>query len=294
MTLESDFEKLAATQQALANGSQLNAISKLGVEIETGLEMLDACLSSENDIRAVTCLKKDRGTVRIDCTKLLLACGPWTPTIFKKLFPSSRVQLQLSKNAGDWILFKNPCPTTRQSVAFVSFNGLIGETLEFAGRNDGTIWVCGRKDLAASLPPLGLVAEPDERMIKELNDYARTFLNLNCRCAAKHVDGLRIVGKGRAFRPATESGLPVISEVTPSDLTSVSTYKYQGPRSSSTVFVCWGHGSYGLTLGMGTGKVMSQLMRGEKPDIDLSLFTLGQKGNPAKGYSLPKRPQGKL
>ena len=40
--------------------------------------------------------------------------------------------------------------------------------------------------------------------------------------------------------------------------------------------MCWGHGSYGLTLGMGSGRLMSQLMRGEKPDIDLSLFALNQ------------------
>ena len=150
---------------------------KLGVEVETGLEVLDASLSRKNDVQAVTCLTKDQTTVRIDCTKLLLACGPWTPTIFKRLFPSSPVLLQSSISAGDWILCKNPCPTIQKSVAFVAFNGIVGEKLEFAGRNDGTIWVCGRKNLSASLPSLGLIAEPDEKMIKNLSDYARTLLN---------------------------------------------------------------------------------------------------------------------
>lgn len=214
--------------------------------------------------------------------------------MFKKLFPSSPILLSSSISAGDWILYKNPCPTIQKSVAFVSFNGIVGEKLEFAGRNDGTIWVCGRKNLTASLPPLGFIAEPDERMIKDLTDSARTFLNWNCRCAAKHVGELQIVNKGRAFRPTTKSGLPVISEVIPSDLTSVLASTFRGLKSSSTVFVCWGHGSYGLTLGMGTGKVMSQLIRGEKPDLDLSLFALGQKGNAVRSYSFSKRREENL
>ena len=145
-----------------------------------------------------------------------------------------------------------------------------------------------------SLPPLGLIAEPDERLIEELSDRARTWLNLKCGCTEKHVDELQLVSKGRAFRPATKSGLPVISEVTPSGLTNTATDTAQGPKSSSAVFVCWGHGSYGLTLGMGTGKLMSQLMRGEKPDLDLSLFTLSRDGNAVMDYKFLERREEKL
>ena len=149
----------------------------MGVEIETGSKVIDAGLSSENKVQNVTCLKRDLTTLRIDCTKLLLACGPWTPIVYKTLFPFSPIRLQSFINAGDWIVCKNPCPTT-QETAFVSLEGIISEKLEFAGRNDGTIWVCGRINFTASLPP-GQIAEPDEAMIEELSGCARTWLGSN-------------------------------------------------------------------------------------------------------------------
>ena len=240
--------------------------------------MVYADLSPENKIQGVVCLPKNRTPLWIECSQLLLACGPWTPTVYRMLFPFSPVRLHASTSAGDWIVCKNPCPTTAKSVAYVSFEPLIGEKLEFAARNDGTIWACGRKNLTASLPLPGQTAEPDEEIIEELMGHARMWLSSRCSCSEKHDHELQLVDKGRAFRPATKSGLPVLSGVKSSDLTGdpVDTAQ-RAPESDSPsgVYVCWGHGSYGLTLGMGTGKLMDQLMRGEKPDLDLSLFALG-------------------
>ena len=246
-----------------------------------------------NRVQAVVCLKRDLTTVPIYCTKILLACGPWTPTVYKTLFPSSPIDLEASTNAGDWVVCKNPCLTTQNTVAYVSFDDIVGEKLEFAARNDGTIWVCGRRNYTASLPPPGQTAEPDEKMIEELLGRARTWLNSKCRCTEKHFHELQLVSKGRAFRQATKSGLPVISEVPPSDLTGGLTHAAQSPTTSSGVFVCWGHGSYGLTLGMGTGKLMGQLICGEKPDLDISLFALRQDGHAAKDSTFFERPEEK-
>lgn len=242
-----------------------------GVEIRTGLKVTNASLTHDSKIEAVLCHDRSGSPVRIGCSKLLVACGSWTPTTYKKLFPSSPIQLHLSVNAGDWIVFRNPCPTTFKSTAFISFVNIFGEKLVFAGRNDGTIWCCGRRNFTASLPEPGEVDEPDEAVIEELCGYARKWLNTRCECSVKHTNELEIVGTGRAFRPSTRSWLPVISQVKsryltdPSDGTS---------GASSGVFVSWAHGSYGLTLGMGTGKLMSQLMSGKEPHLDLSLFDL--------------------
>lgn len=131
-------------------------------------------------------------------------------------------------------------------------------------------------------------------MIEELLGRARTWLNSKCGCTEKHVDELQLASKSRAFRPATKSGLPVISEVTPSDLTGDPTNTAQSPKSSGGVFVCWGHGSYGLTLGMGTRKLMGQLICGEKLSLDLSLFALGRDGLATKNSTRFERPEEKL
>lgn len=111
-------------------------------------------------------------------------------------------------------------------------------------------------------------------MVEELNDHAQRWLDSKCRCTKRHAEGIRLVSKGRAFKPATKSGLPIISKVAPSDLTNTPSNAAHALEFSSGVFVCWDHGSYGLTLGMGTGRLMAQLMCGEKPDLDLFLFDM--------------------
>ena len=45
-------------------------------------------------------------------------------------------------------------------------------------------------------------------------------------------------------------------------------------KRRGNVFLCWGHGSWGLTLGPGTGKLMSQLILGGPTDLDLSPFQI--------------------
>ncbi|KAI0859126.1 hypothetical protein F4860DRAFT_483965 [Xylaria cubensis] len=273
-----------ATVNPIRVGSWLTEQCRsMGVEIELDMKIVSVDLSTDNRVQAVTCVNSHQETKTVSCTQLLLACGPWTPTVFDTLFPSSPIELQWTTDAGDWACWKNPCPTTQATTAFVSFADMAGEKIEFAGRNDGTIWACGRRNFTANLPPPGDQQEPDEAVIDELAGYARKWINWQCNCNSvenqqNNHNSLELVGKGRAFRPATPSGLPIIDKVSPVDLTA-------NPASCNTslasgvpngVFVCWGHGSYGLTLGMGSGRLMSQLMRGEKPDIDISAFRLGR------------------
>ncbi|KAI1115079.1 hypothetical protein F5Y14DRAFT_440819 [Nemania sp. NC0429] len=246
----------------------------MGVEIEVGTEVVDVRLSANNCVQAVTCVKDDETAITIHCTELLLACGAWTPDVFGKLFPSSSLKLQWTTDAGDWASWKNPCPTTESSTAYVSFANLVGDKLEFAGRNDGTIWACGRRNLTADLPAPGHRQDPDERMISDLVSYAQKWVNLNCDCLGSHDHDIQLVAQGRAFRPATKSGLPIFDEFPSVALTERSSSISRVKGSPSGVFICWGHGSYGLTLGMGSGRVMSQLMLGEEPDIDISEFSL--------------------
>ncbi|KAF5243374.1 hypothetical protein FANTH_8196 [Fusarium anthophilum] len=207
--------------------------------------------------------------------QLLLASGPWTPTLYKKLFPSAPFHLQRTTNAGDWIIFQYPCLARPESTAFVSFEPLTGKKFEFAGRNDGTIWACGRRNFDAMLPSPDRPDEPDERLIKELRACASKWLNRDCTSLGEHSEDVQVLSKGRAFRPATRSGLPVMSEVKSSDVTA------DAASFPTGIFVCWGHGSWDLTLGMGSGRVMSQLMRGKEPDIDLSPFSLELNSIPA-------------
>ncbi|SCO19739.1 uncharacterized protein FFE2_14431 [Fusarium fujikuroi] len=111
------------TQQCLATG----------VKIMLNSEILGVELSTLNELQAISLRINGQQKTTIVCKQLVLACGPWTPAVYEKLFPSAPVHLQWTTNAGGWIMFKNPCLTIPESTAFVSFESLIGEKFEFAG-----------------------------------------------------------------------------------------------------------------------------------------------------------------
>jgi hypothetical protein len=153
------------------------------------------------------------------------------------------------------ISFSKSVPSNKKKIAFITLDNIVGKKHEFVGRDDGTIWLIGRKDYSASLPSLGNFAEPNEEMIKELIGRAEQSL--------KKLGVLEIVGKGRAIRPATDSVIPIISEVEAKDISDNRCISEEAGRELNRAFVSWGHDAYGLTLGMGTGKLMSQLVIGK-------------------------------
>ena len=205
----------------------------------------------------------------LPCDNLVFAAGPWTPQQVALLFPHSAIDLAPATLAGDWLLLKNPAPVEEKSTASVFFNHIVGEKLEFSGRNDGTIWVCGRTNPSAKLPPLGTEALPDTDLLADLTDYSRRFVR---ESEISEKGGPRVVAKGRAFRPVRQSGLPLITSVSAQSLASQATFS--SIRQRSGVFICYGHGSYGVSMGMGSGKLMAQVIYEDKPDIDISKFTL--------------------
>jgi len=242
------------------------------VRIEISSRVTAVELDEGNRATTVTVIREDSSSVRIPCDNFVLAGGPWTPMIYKTLFPSSPIHIDSATEAGDWIVFRNQNPVAKNSVAFVGLNDIVGEKLEFAGRNDGTIWVCGAKDHTGMLPSLGSRCLPDAARIAELTGRAYRFLRVHNADDSDALEELEVVALGRAFRPVTLSGRPMMALVESDKLSHHSGLHADG--RGGNVFLCWGHGSWGLTLGPGTGKLMSQLILGEPTDLDLSPFRI--------------------
>ncbi|KAJ5711094.1 hypothetical protein N7488_005250 [Penicillium malachiteum] len=246
---------------------------QMGVEIKTGATVLAVCLTKENILEGLKCSSEGGDEDHfVPCQKLVLTAGPWTPALVKSLFPNTSIDLKPAINAGDWLVMENRNCLNANSLAVVFFDDIVHDKLEFAGRNDGTIWVCGRRNYTAKLPPLNTEDKPDETVISDLMKFSRRFFE-----AADEGKGIGhdpiILAQGRYFRPSTVSGLPIISKISSTFL-----FCSEKPHSSadSGVFVCYGHGSYGITLGIGSGKLISQLVRNQKTDIDISKFGLAQ------------------
>lgn len=246
---------------------------KMGVEIRTTTTVVGAILSKKNTIEGLECSFGETGEKYVlPCQNLVISAGPWTPSLVKSIFPASILDLHPSTNVGDWVVLENKNALDSRTRSVVFMNEIVHEKLEFAGRDDGSIWVCGRRSHTGELPSPNVVAEPDSSVISDLMDYSKRFLHLGQEGQREGTPDLSILATGRSFRPSTVSGLPFIGEI-PSHLLLPS----EGAHSASSgIFVCYGHGSYGMSLGMGSGKLMAQLIHHENTDIDISKFRVIQ------------------
>jgi D-amino-acid dehydrogenase len=104
--------------------------------------------------------------------------------------------------------------------------------------------------LAGTLELAGMDFRINQRRVDGIIGSAGDYLDLP--------DEISRVEPWRGFRPCTPDGLPVISRT----------------EDFENVFVATGHCMLGMTLGPVTGKLMAQLMCGNKTDIGLDAFRL--------------------
>lgn len=79
---------------------------------------------------------------------------------------------------------------------------------------------------------------------------------------------LDVVREGLCLRPVAERGVPFVSRVEDSCLGGLKTAREGG------LFVAAGHGPWGISLSLGTGNVVADLIRGVKPAVDISRLGL--------------------
>lgn len=93
---------------------------------------------------------------------------------------------------------------------------------------------------------------PTIERISRLEAIARTRMRLD--------GSLHVRRRWAGLRPVTPDGVPII-----------------GPSSRwRNVTIAAGHGMTGLTLGPGTGRIVAQVVCGERPDIVIDRFSLGR------------------
>ena len=222
---------------------------------------VSANLSSTHEIISLNVIINNEEALTLNCNKLVIAAGPWTPAVFKKLFPNSIVKFEPVISASEWFLFENPAPPSNRSIGAACFDKIVGHKLAFTGRSDRTIFATGEQSDIGAVPDVGDVSIPDPGSLAKLKAYADTFLKRSHGSKQE----LRVIDQGRAYRPVTRTRLPVLAGIPACKLSTERCY-----AGNTSVYVNSGHGSYGVTLGMGSGKVMSQIVLGEETDVDVS------------------------
>lgn len=86
---------------------------RYGVEFRMSTQAVGANLSSSNQLPSLDLASNDDKRTTIQLDDLILAAGPWTPALFKMLFPTSSIDMDPVIDAGDWIV-SEPSHTINQ------------------------------------------------------------------------------------------------------------------------------------------------------------------------------------
>ena len=164
--------------------------------------------------------------------EVVLAAGSWSPVVVKDL----ALDLPIQAGKGYSITFKRPsnAPSIPISLGEARVGlSTMGDTLRFAG----------------TLELSGLTLEIDQVRVQAILKAVPSYL------PELHPDKLEMIEIWRGMRPCTPDGLPLLGRV--------SRFK--------NLTVASGHAMIGISLSPITGMLVSEIISGQTPSIDLSL-----------------------
>ncbi|KAI4156250.1 MAG: hypothetical protein L6R39_001138 [Caloplaca ligustica] len=212
----------------------------------------------------------------ISCTRLVLAAGAWTREVFRTLFPTSKLNIPISSLAGHSLLLRskhwpppssNAFPQSPEQTA-EGANGSKHHPLVsqprchalftsdplgayspelFSRLPSGHIYIAGL-NAHYPLPDLPTERQIDPRAIEVLKATSE-----------------RLLGKGEfvverealCWRPTTNRGTPIVGPAK------------KGGEEEAGVWIAAGHGPWGISLSLGTGKVVSEMVEGKALSADI-------------------------
>ena len=171
--------------------------------------------------------------------QVVLAGGAWSPQIARDL--PLRLPIQAGKGYSITFERPDPCPDMPMTCDEARFGITpMGGLLRFAG----------------TLELSGLNLDVDERRIAAILRSVPQYL------PELDPDRMKLVEKWRGLRPVTPDGLPFIGR----------------SNTVDNLVVAAGHAFIGVSLGPITGKLVSELITGREPSLDLSLLRLERFG----------------
>ncbi len=198
----------------------------------------------------------------LGCHSLVIAAGPWSERVLSGLFPNSRVRIPSSEppNSGNYIVLRAPRWDDSQDTRVchqIYLERLLGHKVDISSRPDGTLYIGGSLSAQEALPETTTDVQPQLKYVRKMQKLVVSVLDCS-------TDDVEILEVGRAYRPCLEHGRPVVSHVPLDELLGMthrdSTEGRQVERGG--VYLNVGHGCDGITLGPGSGKVMSELIEG--------------------------------
>jgi glycine/D-amino acid oxidase-like deaminating enzyme len=195
----------------------------------------------------------------IPCTRLLISAGAWSPQVLSTLFPESKFKLPISSLAGHSLVVRSPRWSKEQEengCHAVFMTDEAGYSPEIFSRMGEEIYVAGLNSSFLPLPSLATESQIDEGSILKLKNTAQKLLGEG--------EEVEVVRKGLCFRPVTKRGTPILARISE----KLGGFKTRGSGEGG-VFVAAGHGPWGISQSLGTGKVMSEMIEGKETSVDV-------------------------
>ena len=256
-----------------------------GVQLHQNCKPLGLELSSTRTIEGLRITSPDESTRTsiIPCNRVIITAGAWTPRIFSKLFPESQTKIPITSLAGHSLLLKSPRWQIGQEKQggegrkeeggchAVFTTDPTGYSPEVFSRVGGEIWIGGLNDPDLKLPEIATDRKIDPESIATLQATAKRMLGDETGSS----EDLEILKEGLCFRPVTSRGIPIIDELDET-VTKVKTKAagLKGEIHPGGVWLAAGHGPWGISLSLGTGKCLAEMVDGKKTSAriaDLSL-----------------------
>ncbi|KAL4860968.1 FAD dependent oxidoreductase [Aspergillus spectabilis] len=250
----------------------------------------------------ITITKPKIKTEVLSCNALIIASGPWTPRVLSTLFPHSPLKLRMNmsstRSAGNHLLIRNPHwkhGNDTHGVTQVFFNNVLPNAtrLDVTSFLGGYLYLGGWGAVPQELPGEADEIEPQPEEIEAMVKVARRVLCLGTQ------GEMEVVSAGRCYRPLAEPDRPVITRV-PWGLLGEERARKRvcggctafaeggggggehqisvSDRPVSPVigglYINTAHNSDGVTLGPGSGKLMSELLLGRETSVPAGDFGL--------------------
>jgi glycine/D-amino acid oxidase-like deaminating enzyme len=200
----------------------------------------------------------------IPCTHLIIAAGAWSPKVFQTLFPYVKIKLPISSLAGHSLVVRSPRWTgehEQRGCHAVFTTDEAGYSPEIFSRMGGEIYIAGLNSSSITLPGLATESKIDDAAIEQLQTTSKRLLGLS-----SDVDDLEVVRKGLCFRPVTNRGTPILGRIPDKALGRDMSTRSGGDGG---VFLAAGHGPWGISMSLGTGKVMAEMVMGLETSADV-------------------------
>ncbi|KAF2809093.1 FAD dependent oxidoreductase [Mytilinidion resinicola] len=214
--------------------------------------------------------KDDSSTINVPCQNLVISAGSWSDRIFKSLFPSAEFHIPMTERqpAQSWLRRRE---TDKEKMGTDGKQVWLNPALE--GQQDlhlstsgyGVLFAAGSFADSDPPPPLPADVLPSPEEVEELKRLVSKYTHFG-----EHSQGL--ISSGRAYMSRTTNDLPLIMKIPWKEL--FPSVALSSAPSRGGLFFNFGHYLDGFTLGPGSGKVLTAMIRGKKTSIDTGPFTL--------------------